>query len=170
MIFPQLNRSLVSRDALKVNQVEFYPLFAACLILAKKEQTAIDTKKPPNNFFSNSPSIFATKIEQTTQAIKDGTSINTKLFLAINPFFACKARAMPPDGKKAIRFANCALFCSTPISTTSKGKVSVPPPIPIPASTPPKSPANTKNRNCIFTSYFTKTTLYRLKRTYKLPF
>ena len=57
-------------------------------------------------------------------------------------FSACVFSANILMGRKAKRLAHCAIFCSTPPTSTSKGMVTVPPPIPIPAGIPPKNPNN----------------------------
>ena len=123
---------------------------------AVSEPSAITIKKPPNSFLSKSLSILVAKNEQTIHDITAGKSRDNKLFFLTSPFFICTQSATEPDGKNATRLANCAVSCPTPSPITKIGKVSVHPPIPIPAKIPPATPAKTKYINCIITSLFAK--------------
>lgn len=124
------------------------------------EVIATKTKKHPNNFLSKSPSNEDAKYELAAQEITDGMSKSATPLFSTRPFLICTVKDAEPDGKNAMRFANCAVSCSTCITSTKIGKVSVPPPIPMPARMPPSKPAKTKNINCIITSFLTKTLFY----------
>ena len=77
--------------------------------LKVSEPNATKHKKPPKSFLSISPSILVANSEATAQATSAGSSKKDKLSVFTSPFFICSPSAIVPDGKKAMRFANCAV-------------------------------------------------------------
>ena len=97
-------------------------------------------KNTPNPFFKISEGSAVAKNTPTMDKINDGNITYPTPSLSNNLFFECVFNASKLIGKKAKRLALCAIFCSTPPKMVSRGMVTVPPPMPMPAGTPPKNP------------------------------
>lgn len=116
----------------------------------KRKQSECD-EKSAEQFFEQFAARLDRKNEQPTQVAIAGTRKKSRLFFFTKPFFTCNSKDAAPDGKNATRFANCAVICPTFRQRTRSGKVSVPPPIPIPARIPPATPASMRYKNSFFT-------------------
>ena len=107
-----------------------------------KEKKDNTSKKPPNAFLNHLDGKYADKSEPPN-ATKSAEIITGNIpFGFKSPFFACVFKANKLIGKKENKFAHCATFWGVE-KRRSKGIVTVPPPIPIPAGTPPKNPSTT---------------------------
>lgn len=76
-------------------------------------------------------------IEVTAAGI---TTDNTPSVLK-SPLFLCALRLNAAMGRKATRFAACAMCCSTPKNMVRTGIKRVPPPMPMPPKSPAPNPA-----------------------------
>lgn len=134
----------------------------------KRKQSECD-EKSAEQFFEQFAARLDRKNEQPTQVAIAGTRKKSRLFFFTKPFFTCNSKDAAPDGKNATRFANCAVICPTFRQRTRSGKVSVPPPIPIPARIPPATPASMRYKKLIFHLFAQNRRFYCQFRVYKMP-
>ena len=98
-------------------------------------------KKPAKIFLSTPLEMLFAKIAPPTLNIKPETGKSQVSLNATNLCFMWIIIATMLIGKKAIKFMPCAVICLNFKNIVKMGIVSVPPPMPMPATMPPITPA-----------------------------
>ena len=120
-------------------QKEKVNYFVSALRKVIKDKTI---KNTPNAFFNSAEGNDVAKNAPVAENKRAGRILQPIPLVSNRPLFACVFKALTLMGRKENRLALWAIFCSTPPTRASKGMVTVPPPIPIPAGIPPKKPNN----------------------------
>ena len=124
---------IITRQKEKVNY------FSNALRKVIKDKTI---KNTPNAFFNNAEGNAVAKNAPDAENKRAGRILQPIPLVSKSPLFACVFKALTLIGRKEKRLALWAIFCSTPPTRASRGMVTVPPPMPMPAGIPPKKPNN----------------------------